>query len=113
MGYISDRTTIRPHTHEMYYDENQNIKISYPGISIGKIWGESIATEKPKIKLGVKRVLFHYPSTIVYWEDGTKTVVSVQHGEAFDEEKGFAMAALKKLLGNEGNYYNEIKKWVK
>lgn len=66
-----------------------------------------------KIKLGIKRVIFNDPATIIYWEDGTKTVVKVQDGEAFDEEKGFAMAVLKKMLGNEGNYYNEIRKWVK
>lgn len=66
-----------------------------------------------KIKLGIKKVIFNDPATIIYWEDGTKTVVKAQDGEVFDEEKGFAMAVLKKMLGNEGNYYNEIRKWVK
>lgn len=112
MGYVSDRTTIRPHTHEMYYDENQNIRVSYPGISVGKIWGESIATEKPKIRLEIKRVLFYNPATIVYWKDGTKTVVKIQDGEIFDKEKGLAMAIAKKALGNEGNYYTTFKKYT-
>ena len=29
-----------------------------------------------------------------------------------DPEKGLAMAIAKKALGNEGNYYNEFKKWL-
>lgn len=72
-----------------------------------------LAKKALKIKLGIKKVIFNDPATIIYWEDGTKTVVKTQDGEAFDEEKGFVMAVLKKMLGNEGNYYNEIRKWVK
>ena len=58
----------------------------------------------------VKKVIFNPPATIVYWFDGTKTVVKAQDGEIFDKEKGFAMACTKKFFGNKGNYYNEFKK---
>lgn len=58
----------------------------------------------------VKKVIFNPPATIVYWFDGTKTIVKVQDGEIFDKEKGFAMACAKKFFGNEGNYYNEFRK---
>ena len=37
---------------------------------------------------------------IIFWKDGTKTVVTAQEGETFDEEKGLAMAYAKKALGN-------------
>ena len=57
----------------------------------------------------IEKVIFNNPATIVMWGDGTKTVVKAQ-GEAFDEEKGLAMAIAKKALGNEGNYYETIKK---
>lgn len=60
----------------------------------------------------IKDVIFHDPATIVKWADGTKTVVKTQNGEEYDPEKGLAMAIAKKALGNEGNYYNTIKKWV-
>ena len=60
----------------------------------------------------IKNVIFNEPATIVFWTDGTKTVVKVQNGEKFDPEKGIAMAIAKKFFGNEGNYYNHIKKWV-
>lgn len=60
----------------------------------------------------IKDVIFNAPATIVFWEDGTKTVVKAQE-EDFDPEKGLAMAISKKALGNEGNYYETIKKWMK
>lgn len=63
--------------------------------------------------LEIKNVIFNDPATIVYWKDGTKTVVKTQGGEPFDPEKGLAMAICKKAYGNEGNYFNHIKKWVK
>lgn len=59
----------------------------------------------------IKNVIFNDPATIVYWGDGTKTVVKAQN-ETFDPEKGLAMAISKKALGNKGNYYNTIKKWT-
>lgn len=58
----------------------------------------------------VKKVIFNPPATIVYWCDGTKTVVKAQNGEMFDKEKGFAMSCAKKFFGNKGNYYKEFRK---
>lgn len=62
--------------------------------------------------LRIKRVIFNKPATIVYWDDGEKTVVKCKEGEQFDPEKGLAMAISKKALGNRGNYFNEFKKWL-
>lgn len=58
----------------------------------------------------VKEVIFHDPATIVYWEDGTKTVVKCR-GEEFDKEKGLLAAIAKKVYGNKGNFNNIIKKY--
>jgi len=58
----------------------------------------------------IKEVIFHDPATIVYWEDGTKTVVKCQ-GEEFDKEKGLLAAIAKKVYGNKGNFNNIIKKY--
>ena len=60
----------------------------------------------------IKNVIFNYPATIVFWEDGTKTVVKCQDGDEFDPEKGLAMAIVKKAYGNKGNYCNKLKKWL-
>ena len=59
----------------------------------------------------IKNVIFNDPATIVFWSDGTKTVVQADK-EKYDAEKGLTMAITKKALGNKGNYYEVIKKWV-
>lgn len=60
------------------------------------------------IKGCIKEVIFDNPATIVYWKDGTKTVVKCQEGEIFDKEKGLAMAICKKVMSNKGNYNNQF-----
>jgi hypothetical protein len=56
----------------------------------------------------IKQVIFNNPATIIMWKDGTKTIVKV-HNEEFDEEKGFAMAYLKKVFGDRNKYMKYIK----
>lgn len=65
-----------------------------------------------RMSLTIKDVIFNNPATIVFWMDGTKTVVKCQEGDEYDPEKGLAMAISKKALGNKGNYYNEMQKWL-
>ena len=60
----------------------------------------------------IKNVVFNPPATIVFWDDGTKTVVKAQNGEYFDPEKGLSMAIAKKHFGNKGHYFEVIKKWT-
>lgn len=59
----------------------------------------------------IRNVIFNPPATIVFWIDGTKTVVKCQNDEEFDPEKGITMAFFKKMHGNKGHYFEEIKKW--
>lgn len=59
---------------------------------------------------GIKDVIFNEPATIVFWTDGTKTVVKAS-GEAFDKEKGLAMAIARKAMGNRGSYFETFRKW--
>ena len=67
--------------------------------------------ESNMLKGKIEKVIFNDPATIVFWKDGTKTVVKASN-EEFDPEKGLAMAIAKKALGNNGNYFNEFKKWL-
>ena len=62
-------------------------------------------------RMNIKKVIFNNPATIVFWSDGSKTVVK-SYLDDYDPEKGLAMAIAKKSLGNEGNYYNVFKKWL-
>lgn len=73
--------------------------------ALNSVYG--IVNSKPKIK----KVIFNDPATIIFWNDGTKTVVKA-NDESFDPEKGMAMAISKKMLGNEGRYYETFKKWL-
>ena len=62
-----------------------------------------------KIMPDIKYVIFNDPATIVFWSDGTKTVVKANN-ESFDEEKGMAMAISKRAFGNTSKYFDYIKK---
>lgn len=63
----------------------------------------------------IKNVIFNNPATIVFWGDGTKTVVKCNEDE-FDPEKGLAMAIAKHFMGTsetKGDYYSKaFEKWI-
>ena len=61
----------------------------------------------------IKKVIFNNPATIVYWKDGTKTVVKCGKDDTYSEETGLALCFMKKALGNKGNYNNTFKKYIK
>ena len=60
-------------------------------------------TNYSKIPYGylcIDKVVFNDPATIVFWKDGSKTIVKCGENESFDPEKGLAMAIAKKAFGN-------------
>lgn len=59
----------------------------------------------------IKNVKFNGPATIVFWADGTKTVVKCQDGDDYSEEVGLAMCIAKKVFGNTSKYNDVFKKW--
>lgn len=60
----------------------------------------------------ISRVIFNDPATIILWADGTKTIAKTHGDDAFDPEKGFAVACAKKLLGNGDAFRMEFAKWA-
>ena len=92
--------TINPKEDKEYYAK---------GLEILKYWNNNKLTGG---LLEIKNVIFNDPATIVFWEDGTKTVVKCQPCDCFDPEKGLAMAITKKAYGNKGSYCNQLKKWL-
>lgn len=106
-----DRLPIKP----FIIDTDTVERPSKPSAMFNKIMEDLMNTNKTKITgriLTIEKVIFNKPATIVMWSDGTKTVVKVQGKERFNKEKGLAMAISKKFFGNEGNYYEEFKKWI-
>lgn len=60
----------------------------------------------------IEKVIFNNPATIVFWKDGSKTITKCGELDIYDPEKGLAMCFAKRLLGNEGNYYNVFTEWL-
>ena len=48
----------------------------------------------------VDRIIFNSPATIVFWDDGTKTVVKCMEDQPYEKYAGFAMACMKKMFGS-------------
>ena len=88
-------------------DSTEEFCINNDHFSPKKTFSITELMSKPKIE----NVIFNDPATIVFWQDGTKTVVKC-HDSVFDPEKGLAMAISKKALGNKYDYYDEFEKWL-
>lgn len=89
----TSKLTCEQHEQYMYIDEVADFKI--------------FTFEQ---KLTPKKVIFNDPATIVYWEDGSKTVVKCGPYDIYDREKGFAMCVLKQLYGDK--FHAMLKKHV-
>ena len=76
---------------ESYLEQIKNISL---------YWAPTEAWIKPK------KVIWNKPATIVYWSDGSKTVVERRKGDRWDPEKGLAMAYIKKFVGLKEFYRN-------
>ena len=88
------------------------IIMAYPymrGYSFGKLFIDEYDFMNCRLK--INKVVYHNPATIIYWNDGTKTVVKCDEDDTYDKEKGFLLCCMKKLYRNKGNYNNELKKW--
>lgn len=53
----------------------------------------------PSAYFVIDKVIFNPPATIVFWKDGTKTVVKCKEGEEFSEWAGIALCLAKKMYG--------------
>lgn len=53
----------------------------------------------------IKEVLFNDPTTIVWFEDGSKSVAIAGHGDKYDRETGLATCLIKRVLGNKRYRY--------
>ena len=84
---------------------------------------------KPNGSYGIEKVIFDNPATIVYWTDGTKTVVrcmentevrivdgkkklKILPSDAYNKETGLAMCFAKKAMGNTGDFNEVFKKFI-
>lgn len=54
----------------------------------------------------VEKIVYNGPATIVFWSDGTKTVIKCHEGDQFDEVTGFLLCCLRKMMTQ--NSYSEL-----
>lgn len=103
-------------TLKSFYDDEllKNARVRYEKFKplSESVYPSTCSRCKKNISTRIKDVIFNDPATIVFWNDGTKTVVKAEN-EPFDREKGLAMAIAKKFLGNKGNYFETFKKYIK
>lgn len=64
-----------------------------------------------KNKYEIVNVIFNGPATIVFWRDGTKTVVKCTKGDTFSEDAGVALCIVKKMMGD--SFHRVLKDAVK
>ena len=90
---------------------NQNIVSSILDDVLRSVSAASIPVNRPTAMTAVHQpaqVIFNPPATIVYWRDGTKTVVRCDNDE-FSEEFGFAMACMRKIFGTRNAFKAQFK----
>lgn len=81
--------------------------------TINKLFGTGLTVSPyQKAMSRIKNVIFNDPATIVFWNDGTKTVVKCGKDDTFDPEKGLAMAISKYFFDNAGYFNDVFKKWI-
>ena len=99
----------------MFEKEEEPMPTNTPNDFIFKLiknGGLIIRTRRQINMQRIKKVIFNDPATIVFWSDGSKTVVKCGDNDTFDPEKGLAMAISKKFFDNRGYYYDVFKKWL-
>lgn len=93
---------------------NNAVRVEYYGSDEYREFRDKILKEKNKSIYDsmIQRVIFNPPATIVFWRDGSKTVVKCGEHDIFDPEKGLAMAISKRAFGDNRDYYEVFAKWV-
>lgn len=100
---------------EKMYNMYMNSSYGAEGISTRNVATRKVEYNSMWKRTKIKNVIFNDHATIVFWSDGTKTVVKCGENDIYDPEKGLAMAVAKKYLGtnkSHSNYMEEFKKWL-
>lgn len=56
----------------------------------------------------VEKVIYSPPATIVFWGDGTKTVVKCHYGDTYSKELGFLYCCAKHMCGNDTIKFHKL-----
>lgn len=65
---------------------------------------------EPSYRLDISRILVNGPATIVWWNDGTKTVVKISNDDEWDWYTAVAYALAKKHFGTNSAFKKKVMK---
>lgn len=65
----------------------------------------------PNRDIYIKRVIYSEPATVVFWNDGTKTVCKCTYPDVYSKEVGLSLCILKKIYGVP-TFKKLLKDWV-
>lgn len=91
--------------HTLYGTE---ITLESTGRPDDKMFEKSVDVFGKELK--PKKIMFNYPATIVFWEDGTKTVVKCETWIEPDLYNAFCAALAKKIFGSSSHLKKVIEK---
>lgn len=66
----------------------------------------------PRMADLVKNIIFNGPATIVFWKDGTKTMVKCDEKDISDKSKAIALCFMKKMFGNTSEFNTVLRTYV-
>lgn len=88
------------HLYEGYGVRQTTYYLDFAGNYKGSYVGEAEVVD-------IEKVIFSGPATIVFWDDGTKTVVKCQEGDNFDYQTGILLCIIKKnMFDNDSGEFN-------
>lgn len=82
----------------------------YPWDSTDRIDSVSKAYESIVRALAIDHIFYDDIATVVFWKDGTKTIVKCPEGTPYDEYTAFCVAVAKKFYGTNSAIKRVIKK---
>lgn len=82
----------------------------YPWDSTDRIDSASKAYESVVRALAIDHIFYDDIATVVFWKDGTKTIVKCPEGTPYDEYTAFCVAVAKKFYGTNSAIKRVIKK---
>lgn len=77
-----------------FFDQDRNVRIN------ARVANKSRKYPTQVNPFNIKRVIFNGPATIVFWNDGTKTVVKCAEEEIYNKRTAIMWAIMKKAYGN-------------
>lgn len=90
--------------------EENKMATTYDAKTGKKYYDYTQASAAYRSAFGIDKVVYSPPATIVFWKDGSKTVVKCAENDVFDPLVGIAFALMRKVYGKE---YRNVEKYAK